>query len=104
MQIQTRCCLGILSFVTICLVLAGCGSGEPPENKLCTEEITRKVRGSDMTIESTEFLTTSKDADGNDNIKGNVTIVQGGNKKTHAFSCIMQGSGADAVVVRADFQ
>jgi hypothetical protein len=105
MQIQTRRCLEILSFVTVCLALAGCGAGsESVENKLCNDEITRKVQGSDMTIENVEFSSTTKDTEGNDIINGNVTIVQGGSKKAHAFSCVMQGSGADAVVMRADFQ
>jgi hypothetical protein len=105
MQIQTRRFLEIVSFVVVCLALVGCGAGnESVENKLCNDEIARKVQGSDMTIESTEFLSTTKDSDGNDIISGNVTIVQGGNKKAHAFSCVMQGSGADAVVMRADFQ
>jgi hypothetical protein len=104
MQFQSLCVVTVC-VITLCLAMSGCGAGgESVENKLCNDEISRKVQGSDMTIESTEFSTTTKDAEGNDIINGNVIIVQGGNKKTHAFSCVMQGSGADAVVMRADFQ
>jgi hypothetical protein len=99
MQIQSLC------VATCCLALAACGSGsESAENALCSDEISRKVQGSDMTIESVEFTARTKDNEGNDILNGNVDIVQGGNRKTHQFSCVMEGSGADAVVMRADFQ
>jgi hypothetical protein len=72
--------------------------------KMCEDEITRKVASasSDETTDSIEISGITKDGDGNNIVSGKVMITEQTIKKSLPFSCVMQGDGADASVIRAD--
>lgn len=83
-------------------VVAACSKEVSPLEQLCKDEIARKVANSDMTIDSSEIISITKDTDGNDLVSGTAELTEGVAKKTIPFSCIMQGEGSDASVIRAE--
>ena len=82
--------------------VAACSEEVSPLEQICTDEIVRKVADSDMTIDSSEISGTSKDDDGNLVLLGMAQLTQGVEKKSIQFSCIMQGEGQAASIVRVD--
>ena len=82
--------------------VAACSEEVSPLEQLCKDEIARKVANSDMTIESSEITSITKDPDGNELVSGTAELMEGVTKKTIPFSCIMQGEGSAASVIRAD--
>ena len=83
-------------------VIAACSKEVSPLEQICKDEIARKVANSDMIIDSSEILSISKDADGNDIVTGQAELTEGVAKKSIPFSCVMQGQGQDASVIRAE--
>ncbi len=88
--------------VTSIAFIAACGTEVSPLEQICKDEIARKVANSDMTIESSEISNVSKDADGNAIVTGKAELMEGVLKKSIPFTCVMQGEGKDASVIRAD--
>ncbi len=88
-----------------CGALVGaCGEKVSPMEKMCEDEITRKVASAsrDETTDSIEISGITKDGDGNNIVSGTVEINEGAVKKSLPFSCVMQGDGESASVIRAD--
>ena len=83
-------------------VVAACSEEVSPLEQICKDEIVRKVAASDMTIDSSEISGTSKDGDGNLVLSGTAQLMQGVEKKSIQYSCIMQGEGQAASIVRVD--
>ncbi len=92
----------LLFVLTSIAVVAACSEEVSPLAQICKDEIARKVADSDMTIESSEIISISKDADGNDLVSGKAELMEGVAKKTIPFSCVMQGEGSGASVIRAE--
>jgi len=82
--------------------MAACSEEVSPLEQICKDEIARKVANSDMIIDSSEISSISKDADGNVMVKGKAELTEGVAKKSIPFTCVMQGEGKDASVIRAD--
>jgi cytochrome c556 len=95
--------LHALSRLAILALLAGCGGAPKPEETLCKDEITRKALASEMTVETTTFSDAVKDSEGNDVLAGKADIMINNEKKMMPFSCVMQGTGAEAVIIRTEF-
>ena len=92
-----------LLFLAACIAgIAACSEEVSPLEQICKAEIARKVANSDMIIESSEISSISKDADGNVMVKGKAELMEGVVKKSIPFTCVMQGEGKDASVIRAD--
>lgn len=90
-------------FVLASTVLAvACSDKVSPLEQICKDEIARKVAESDMIIDSSEISGVSKDAEGNDLVVGKAELTEGVTKKSIPFSCVMQGEGKDASVIRAE--
>ncbi len=83
-------------------LMAACSEEVSPLEQICKDEIARKVANSDMIIDSSEISSISKDADGNVMVKGKAELTEGVAKKSIPFTCVMQGEGKDASVIRAD--
>ena len=83
-------------------VVAACSKEVSPLEQICKDEIARKVAETDMVIDSSEISSISKDADGNDIVTGKAELTEGVAKKSIPFSCVMQGEGSSASVIRAE--
>lgn len=92
----------LLFVVASVAAVAACSKEVSPLEQICKDEIARKVAQTDMTIDSSEISNISKDADGNVIVEGKAELTEGVAKKSMPFSCIMQGEGKDASVVRAE--
>ena len=94
-------CKVFFVLASVVLVVA-CSEDVSPLEQICKDEIARKVADSDMVIDSSEISGISKDAEGNDLVVGKAELTEGVTKKSIPFSCLMQGEGKDASVVRAE--
>ena len=92
----------LLFVVASVAAVAACSKEVSPLEQICKDEIARKVAQTDMTIDSSEISNISKDADGSVIVTGEAELTEGVAKKSMPFSCIMQGEGKDASVVRAE--
>lgn len=93
-----RLLFAVVSIATV----AACSEEVSPLEQICKDEIARKVAASDMTIDSSVISSTGKDGDGNTDLKGSAELTDGITKKSIQFSCVMQGEGDAASVVRVD--
>ena len=84
------------------VLVVACSEEVSRLEQICKDEIARKVADSDMVIDSSEISGISKDAEGNDLVVGKAELTEGVTKKSIPFSCLMQGEGKDASVVRAE--
>ena len=92
----------LLFVVASVAAVAACSEEVSPLEQICKDEIARKVAQTDMIIDSSEISNISKDAEGNVIVAGKAELTEGVAKKSMPFSCIMQGEGKDASVVRAE--
>ncbi len=83
-------------------MVVACAKEVSPLEQICKDEIARKVAESDVEIDSYEITGFSKDGDGNTVVSGKAELTIGVTKKSGPFSCVMQGEGTDASVIRAD--
>ena len=82
--------------------IAACSEEISPLEQICKAEIARKVAETDMIIDSSEISNISKDADGSVIVTGKAELTEGVVKKSMPFSCMMQGEGEGASVIRAE--
>ena len=92
----------LLFVVASVAAVAACSKEVSPLEQICKDEIARKVAQTDMIMDSSEISDISKDADGNVTVTGKAELTEGVAKKSMPFSCIMQGEGKDASVIRAE--
>ena len=92
----------LLFALTSVAAVAACSEEVSPLEQICKDEIVRKVADTNMTIDSSEISGTSQDGDGNLVLSGRADLMQGVERKSIQFSCIMQGEGQTASVVRVD--
>lgn len=89
-------------FPCIAVLLVGCGDSKNAYHAPCEEELKRKGNASNMEFRSVKFAEVQSSADG-DLLTGEA-IFQIGDKETPVnVSCVMQGEGASASVVRSEF-
>ena len=92
----------LLFVVASIAAVAACSEEVSPLEQICKDEIARKVAETDMIIDSSEISNISKDADGSVTVTGKAELTEGVVKKSMPFSCMMQGEGKDASVIRAE--
>ena len=92
----------LLFVVASVAVVAACSKEVSPLEQICKDEIARKVSETNMIIDSSEISNISTDADGSVIVTGKAELTEGVAKKSMPFSCVMQGEGQGASVVRAE--